>query len=40
MATRLKTKAAAYVCASREQAQSDIAMIGNLQREHARISGE
>lgn len=40
MATRLKTKAAAYVCSSRDQAQSDIALIGVLQREHALISGE
>lgn len=40
MATRIKTRAQAYVCASREQAQSDIASIGALQREHARLSGE
>ena len=40
MATRLKAKAQTYACTSREQAQSDIAMIGTLQREHARISGE
>lgn len=40
MATRIKTRAQTYVCASREQAQSDIAAIGNLQREHSRLSGE
>ena len=40
MATRIKAKAQTYACTSREQAQTDIAQIGNLQREHARISGE
>ena len=40
MATKLKAKAQTYACSSREQAQQDIALIGMLQREHSRISGE
>ena len=40
MATKLKAKAQIYACSSREQAQKDISMIGLLQREHGRISGE
>ena len=40
MATKLKAKAQIYACSSREQAQKDISMIGMLQREHGRISGE
>ena len=40
MATKLKAKAQTYACSSREQAQQDIALIGMLQREHGRISGE
>ena len=40
MATKLKAKAQTYACSSREQAQKDISMIGMLQREHGRISGE
>ena len=34
MATRIKTKAAAYVCASREQAQSDIASLASAALQH------
>ena len=37
MATRIKSKAAAYTCSSREAAQADIKTIGDLQRQQARL---
>ncbi len=40
MATRLKKTAQVYACNSREEAQSAIKQIGDLQREHTRITTE
>lgn len=40
MATRIKKTASTYACTSREQAQADIRAIGDLQRQHARLSGQ
>lgn len=40
MATRIRKTAQVYACNSREQAQSAIKQLGDLQREHARITTE
>lgn len=40
MATRIKKKASSYVCTSREAAQADIKTLGDLQREHARLTAD
>ena len=38
MATRIRKTAQVYACSSREQAQVAIKQLGDLQREHARIT--
>lgn len=40
MATRIRKTAQVYACNSREQAQTAIKQLGDLQREHARITTE
>ena len=40
MATRIRKTAQVYACNNREEAQSAIKQLGDLQREHARITSE